>query len=105
MPSRQPRRQLWHYVMRAPPSVLGSKRRKAPVLSAEEARALIDAIDTSTVIGLRGRALMGLMVYTFTRVGAAIQLRVQDVYVQAIPGCGYLSHGAVAWPRGASLDN
>lgn len=53
------------------------------MLSAEEARALIDAIDTSTVIGLRGRALMGLMVYTFTRVGAAIQLRMQDVYVQA----------------------
>ena len=59
------------------------KKGKTPVLSAEEARALIDAIDTSTVIGLRDRALIGLMVYTFARVGAAIQMRVQDVYVQA----------------------
>ncbi|MFN8893952.1 MAG: tyrosine-type recombinase/integrase, partial [Betaproteobacteria bacterium] len=47
------------------------KKGKTPVLSAEEARALIDAIDTSTVIGLRDRALIGLMVYTFARVGAA----------------------------------
>ncbi len=59
------------------------KKGKTPVLSAEEARALIDAIDTSTVIGLRDRALIGLMVYTFARVGAAIQMRVEDVYVQA----------------------
>lgn len=59
------------------------KKGKTPVLSAEEARALIDAIDTSTVIGLRDRALIGLMVYTFARVGAAIQMRMEDVYVQA----------------------
>ena len=59
------------------------KKGKTPVLSAEEARALIDAIDTSTVIGLRDRALIGLMVYTFARVGAATQMRAEDVYVQA----------------------
>ena len=59
------------------------KKGKTPVLSAEEARALIDAIDSSTVIGLRDRALIGLMVYTFARVGAAVKMRVEDVYVQA----------------------
>lgn len=58
------------------------KKGKTPVLAAEEARALLDAIDTSTLIGLRDRALIGLMVYTFARVGAAIQMRVEDVYVQ-----------------------
>ena len=58
------------------------KKGKTPVLAAEEARALIDAIDTSTVIGLRDRALIGLMVYTFARVGAAIKMRVEDVYFQ-----------------------
>jgi integrase len=58
------------------------KKGKTPVLAAEEARALLDAIDTSTVIGLRDRALIGLMVYTFARVGAAIKMRVEDVYVQ-----------------------
>lgn len=58
------------------------KKGKTPVLSAEEARALLDAIDTSTAIGLRDRALIGLMLYTFARVGAAIKMRVEDVYIQ-----------------------
>ena len=48
----------------------------------QEARALLDAIDISTPAGLRDRALIGLMVYTFARVGAAIAMRVGDVYVQ-----------------------
>ncbi len=58
------------------------KKGKTPVLSAEEARALLDAIDTSTVVGLRDRALIGLMVYTFARVGAATLMRAEDVFVQ-----------------------
>jgi site-specific recombinase XerD len=58
------------------------KKGKTPVLSADEARALLDSIDTSTAIGLRDRALIGLMVYTFARVGAAIKMRVEDVYIQ-----------------------
>ena len=58
------------------------KKGKTPVLAAEEARALLDAIDISTLIGLRDRALIGLMVYTFARVGAAIKMRVEDVYIQ-----------------------
>ena len=43
---------------------------------------LIDAIDTTTVIGLRDRALIGLMVYSFARIGAAIGMRVEDMYGQ-----------------------
>jgi integrase len=39
-------------------------------------------IDTSSQVGLRDRALIGLMVYTFARVGAAIRMRIEDVYVQ-----------------------
>lgn len=58
------------------------KKGKTPVLTAEEARALLDAIDTSTVVGLRDRALIGLMVYTFARVGAATLMRAEDVFVQ-----------------------
>lgn len=58
------------------------KKGKTPVLTADEARALLDAIDTDSVMGLRDRALIGLMVYTFARVGAAIKMRVEDVYVQ-----------------------
>jgi len=58
------------------------RKGKTPVLAAEEARALLDAIDVSTLAGLRDRALVGLMVYSFARVGAAIGMRVEDVYVQ-----------------------
>jgi site-specific recombinase XerD len=40
------------------------KKGKTPVLSAEETRALLDAIDTSKMAGLRDRALIGLMVFS-----------------------------------------
>lgn len=58
------------------------RKGKTPVLTAEEARTLLDSIDTSTPMGRRDRALIGLMVYTFARVGAAIKMRAEDVYVQ-----------------------
>jgi len=55
---------------------------KTPVLEPEEARALLDSIDVTTPVGLRDRALIGLMVYSFARIGAALGMRVEDVYVQ-----------------------
>lgn len=58
------------------------RRGKTPVLEAAKARALLDSIDVSTPAGLRDRALIGLMVYSFARVGAAIGMRVEDAYVQ-----------------------
>ena len=58
------------------------RRGRTPVLDPREARALIDAIDVSTPIGLRDRALIGLMVYSFARVGAALAMRIEDVFVQ-----------------------
>lgn len=62
------------------------RRGKTPVLQADEARTLIDVIDTSSLPGLRDRALIGLMVYTFARVGAAVSMRVDDFYVQGRRG-------------------
>lgn len=59
-----------------------SKVGKTPVLSAQEVRAVLDGIDGSNPIGARDRALLGLMVYTFARVGATVALRVEDVYRQ-----------------------
>ncbi|MGD0185826.1 MAG: tyrosine-type recombinase/integrase [Roseiarcus sp.] len=58
------------------------RRGKTPALDPAEARRLIDAIDTRSVIGLRDRALIGLMVYSFARIGAAIGMRVEDVFQQ-----------------------
>jgi integrase/recombinase XerC len=58
------------------------KRGKTPVLAPAEARALLDSIDEMTPAGLRDRALIGLMTYSFARIGAALSMRVEDVYVQ-----------------------
>jgi site-specific recombinase XerD len=55
---------------------------KTPVLEAAEARQLLDSIDATTPVGLRDRALIALMVFSFARVGAALAMRVEDVYVQ-----------------------
>jgi len=59
-----------------------TRKGKTPVLDATEARQLLDSIDVSTPIGLRDRALIALMVFSFARVGAALAMRVDDVYVQ-----------------------
>jgi integrase/recombinase XerC len=58
------------------------RRGKTPVLAPDEARRLLDAIDVTTPAGLRDRALIGLMVYSFARIGAALAMRVEDVFVQ-----------------------
>jgi integrase/recombinase XerD len=49
------------HAVRGPKHVV--KKGKTPVLTADEARILIDSIDVSTVMGLRDRALIALMAY------------------------------------------
>jgi site-specific recombinase XerD len=65
-------------------SVRGPKhvvhRGKTPVLKADQARTLIDSIKTDSIIGLRDRALIALMCYTFARVSAMVHMRVEDYY-------------------------
>jgi len=75
------------------------KRGKTPVLTADQARKLLDSIDTETseehdpsgprgepgdtvrpIVGLRDRALIGVMVYSFARVGAVVAMRVEDYF-------------------------
>jgi integrase len=56
------------------------KRGKTPVLSSEEARRLLDSIASNTLIGLRDRARIGAMVYSFARVGAAVTMKVGDYF-------------------------
>ncbi len=58
------------------------RRGKTPVLAPDEARALLDRIDVATHAGLRDRALIGLMVYSFARIGAALAMKVEDVFMQ-----------------------
>ena len=59
-----------------------AKKGKTPVLDAGEARQLLDAIDTTSLVGLRDRAVIALMVYTFARVGALVAMNVEDYYPQ-----------------------
>ena len=66
--------------VRGPRHVVSSTQ--TPVLDPSEARALLDSIHTSTVVGLRDRALIGLMVYSFARIGAALGMTVEDVFTQ-----------------------
>ncbi len=68
------------------PAVRGPKhvvrKGKTPILEGDEARQLIESIDLSTPVGLRDRALIALLIYTFARVSAAIGMNVEDYYVQ-----------------------
>jgi site-specific recombinase XerD len=69
------------------------KRGKTPVLSAEDARRLLDSIpltrkvsqagvetEVADLVGLRDRALIGVMVFSFARVGAVVGMKVEDYY-------------------------
>ena len=59
-----------------------NKKGKTPVLDQDEARQLLNSIDVTNVVGLRDRAVIGLMVYTFARVGALAAMNVEDYYPQ-----------------------
>jgi site-specific recombinase XerC len=68
------------HTVRGPRHVVTSGQ--TPVLDPAEARALLDSIDTGNVAGLRDRALIGLMVYSFARIGAALGMAIEDVFTQ-----------------------
>ena len=58
------------------------KRGKTPVLQPGEVRLLLDSIDTAAGRGLRDRALIGVMIYSFARVSAVVNMDVDDYYQQ-----------------------
>lgn len=58
------------------------KTGKTPVLDQDEARLLLDSIDTTSVVGLRDRAVIAVMTYTFARVGAVVAMDVEDYFPQ-----------------------
>jgi site-specific recombinase XerD len=81
------------HAVRGPKYVV--KKGKTPVLTADEARTLLDSIPitkpaeedgteagVADLIGLRDRALIGIMAYSFARVGAVIRMKVGDYFVQ-----------------------
>ena len=66
------------HAVRGPKHVV--KTGKTTVLTGEQARELLDSIDTSTVVGLRDRALISVMTFAFARIGAVVAMRVEDYY-------------------------
>ena len=86
------------HAVRGPKYVV--KKGKTPVLTADEARELLDSIaiarktapedgaeaEGPAIIGLRDRALIGVMVYTFARINAVLQMKVRDYFVQGRRG-------------------
>ena len=57
-----------------------------PVLSPAEARKLLASIDTGALAGLRDRALLSVMLYSFARVSAVLGMRRQDYFGQGSRG-------------------
>ena len=57
-----------------------------PVLTPAETRSLLDRIDTGPLVGLRDRALLSVLVYSFARVSAAVGMRRQDYFRQGRRG-------------------
>jgi integrase/recombinase XerD len=68
------------HAVRGPRHVV--KKGRTPVLNREEARALLSSIDVTTLKGLRDRALIAVMIYTFARIGAVLQMNVGDYFIQ-----------------------
>jgi site-specific recombinase XerD len=68
------------HAVRGPKHVV--KTGKTTVLDADQARTLLDSIDISTLVGLRDRALIALMTYSFARVSAAVAMDVEDYHPQ-----------------------
>jgi len=55
-----------------------SRTGKTPVIVPEQVRQILDAIPLQTQADYRDRALIGLMVFSFFRVSAALSLQVKD---------------------------
>jgi site-specific recombinase XerD len=58
------------------------RKGKTPVLDASEVRTLLDSINGTSPIDLRDRALIGLMLYSFARIGAVVGMKVEDFFTQ-----------------------
>ena len=57
-----------------------------PVLTPAETRSLLDGIDAGSLVGLRDRALLSVMVYSFARVSAVVGMRRRDYFLQGTRG-------------------
>jgi hypothetical protein len=62
------------------------KRGKTPVLPPEEARQLFESLRTETRVGLRDRALIGVLIYSFARIRRSPNSRVTRGHLERARG-------------------
>ncbi|TWU44927.1 Tyrosine recombinase XerC [Novipirellula aureliae] len=71
-------------VLNAAASVRGERLQvvegKTPEMSAQQARKLMTSIDVDSIVGLRDRAIIGILIYTAARVGAIAKLQMQHYF-------------------------
>jgi site-specific recombinase XerD len=72
----------WLDAKRVAPLAAVRTHHVSSVLDGDEAKKLLDGIDVTTIVGLRDRALIALLVYTFAPVSAALHMNVEDYYPQ-----------------------
>lgn len=65
---------------------------KTPFLDREQARALFESIDASTVVGARDKALIAVMLFSFARVGAVVKMKVSDYRGAGTTGATFALH-------------
>ncbi len=53
---------------------------KTPEITIKQARKLLSSINTDNVVGLRDKAVMSILIYTASRVGAVARLKLKDLY-------------------------
>ena len=53
---------------------------KTPEITIKQARKLLSSISTENVVGLRDKAVLSILIYTASRVGAVAQLKLKDLY-------------------------
>ena len=63
----------------------------------------IDSIEVTMIAGLRDGALIGLMAYSFARIGSALGMKIEDVFTQnrRLPGRARTFEGLVRAECGA----
>ena len=73
------------------PDIHAADRRRAPGTWSNAARrqffprrrrALFESFPTDSLVGLRDRALIGVLIYSFARISAALAMRVEDYFPQ-----------------------
>lgn len=60
---------------------------RTPEIGVKQARRLLKGLNVSHVVGLRDRAVIGILIYTAARVGAVAKLRRSDFYEVAGQAC------------------